>query len=233
MTLSSRQIEEVVRRVLEQMQPSTMAERHTSNARSNKPFAELSERVVTTEQIAAIMPGTGIRVPSSAVVTPAAIDMLRDRNVTLVRSTGEKTNNADKNQLWIVNAVSGFDVQRLGKELQHPGMLLNVQMTSHLTDAVRMAVDQISGGIVRAVLLTEHAAAACCMANRSPLVRALHAEGVEEIEKVSKEIAPNLLVLNPVGPENTCLANAIHRFVSSKATQPLLKYQSILAEKSK
>ena len=233
MTLSSRQIEEVVRRVLEQMQPSTMTEEHTSNAKSNRPLAELSERVVTTEQIATIMPGTAIRVPPSAVVTPAAIDMLRDRNVTLVRSTRDGQNNAEKNQLWIVNAVSSFDASRLGKELQRQGMLLNRQTTSHLTDAVRYVVDHLSRGVGRAVLLTEHTAAACCMANRSPLVRALHAKSVEEIEQACEEMAPNLLLLNPVGREMGCLEDAITCFVNSKAMQPLLKYQTILAVKPK
>ncbi len=233
MTLSSRQIEEVVRRVLEQMQPSTMTEEHTSNAKSNRPLAELSERVVTTEQIATIMPGTAIRVPPSAVVTPAAIDMLRDRNVTLVRSTRDGQNNAEKNQLWIVNTVSSFDASRLGKELQRQGMLLNRQTTSHLTDAVRYVVDHLSRGVVRAVLLTEHTAVASCMANRSPLVRALHAKSVEEIEQACEEMAPNLLLLNPVGREMGCLEDAITCFVNSKAMQPLLKYQTILAVKPK
>ncbi len=233
MTLSSRQIEEVVRRVLEQMQPSTMTEEHTLNAKSNRPLAELSERVVTTEQIATIMPGTAIRVPPSAVVTPAAIDMLRDRNVTLVRSTRDGQNNAEKNQLWIVNTVSSFDASRLGKELQRQGMLLNRQTTSHLTDAVRYVVDHLSRGVGRAVLLTEHTAVASCMANRSPLVRALHAKSVEEIEQACEEMAPNLLLLNPVGREMGCLEDAITCFVNSKAMQPLLKYQTILAVKPK
>jgi len=233
MTFSSREIEEVVRRVLEQIQTPTMDEEHLPNAKSNIPVAELSERVVTTEQITTVMPGTAIRVPPSAVVTPAAIDMLRDRNVTLVRSAGNEKNNAGNNPLRIVNAASGFDLELLGKELQRQGMSLNVQNNLHLTEAVRLAVDHISGGVDRVVLLTQNMAAATCMANRSGAVRALHARSVEEIRQACGEIAPNLLVLNPMEREMGCLAKSINTFVNSKTMHPLLKYQTILAAKTK
>ena len=228
MALSSCEIDEVVRRVLEHLQ-TTGTEKEFPHGSSHSQTAEMPGHVVTTEQIAQCPAGTSICVQANAVVTPAAIDMLRDRKMTLRRSSGETQDPPRPRLLWMVNTVSTFDLQPLCEALRRQGVSPQTKETRSLIEAIQMAVDHIRTGGSRAVVLTGKTAAAVCMANRADGVRALHAGNVEEVERAFKEIAPNLLVLDPAGGNRTNMTHVVRCFCGAEATEPAPQYKQVLA----
>jgi len=226
--LSSSEIDEVVRRVLEHLQ-TTGTEKEIPHSSSHSQTAEMPGHVVTTEQIAQCPVGTSIRVKANAVVTPAAIDMIRDRKMTLRRSSDEKQDPPRPRLLWMVNTVSTFDLRPLCEALRRQGVAPQTGQTTSLIEAIQMAVDHIRAGGSRAVVLTGQTAAAVCMANRADGVRALHAGNAEEVERAREEIAPNLLVLNPAGSNRTNLTRVVRCFFGSQPTEPAPQYKQVLA----
>ncbi len=228
MALSSSEIDEVVRRVLEHLQ-TTGVEKEIPHSSSHSQTAEMPGHVVTTEQIAQCPVGTSIRVKANAVVTPAAVDMLRDRNVTLRRSSDARQDVSRPERVRMVSTVSNFDLQPLCEALRRQGVSPQTKETSSLIEAIQMAVDHIRAGGSRAVVLTGKTAAAVCMANRADGVRALHAGNVEEVERACKEIAPNLLVLDPAGGNRTNMTHVVRCFCVAEATEPAPQYKQVLA----
>ena len=84
MKLSQEQIEWIVREVVRRLQaPETSGEPVTTAARLS-----LTERLVTTETLRDRLEGvTQVDTVPGAVVTPAVIDLLRERSITWVRGT--------------------------------------------------------------------------------------------------------------------------------------------------
>jgi len=228
MALSSCEIDEVVRRVLEHLQ-TTGTEKEFPHGSSYNQTVEMPGHVVTTEQIAQCPVGTSIRVKANAVVTPAAIDMLRARKITWQRSTDVSQDAPRPELVKMVNTVSTFDLQPLCEALRPQGVSPQTGQTSSLIEAIQMAVDHIRAGGLRAVVLTGQTAAAVCMANRADGVRALHAGNVEEVERACKEIAPNLLVLDPAGGNRRNLTHVVRCFCGAQPTEPAPEYKQVLA----
>ncbi len=87
MTLSQEELEWIVREVVRRLQP------HQTNGADTVAATRLSlsERLVTTETVRDRLEGvTEVTTIAGAVVTPAVVDLLRDRQVALVRTSNGK-----------------------------------------------------------------------------------------------------------------------------------------------
>jgi len=85
-TLSPEQLEWIVREVVRRLQVSG-GSTTTSQSAANATLV-IVERLVTTETLRNKLAGVKqVNVIAKAVVTPAVVDELRDRNITLVRGT--------------------------------------------------------------------------------------------------------------------------------------------------
>jgi hypothetical protein len=87
MTLSAEQLEWIVAEVVKRLR----AEANCSCQPNHKPQAtgiiEISDKVVTTSTLRDRLEGvTSLRVPRKAIVTPAAVDELRQHGITLLRA---------------------------------------------------------------------------------------------------------------------------------------------------
>lgn len=87
MKLNQAQLEWIVREVVRRLQsPDTPGEVAAGASRLS-----LADRLVTTETLRNKLVGvTHVDTVAGAVVTPAVVDLLRDRNIKLVRGNGHQ-----------------------------------------------------------------------------------------------------------------------------------------------
>jgi hypothetical protein len=155
-------------------------------------------RVVTMAEVAERL--TGVRrvvVSPRAVVTPAVRDELRRRQVALVHAAPGEPRAASLPRLVVMAVPARCEpaavLQSLGRE--------GVQVERHTVECLIAGTDQLAGEITKsnklAVLYTCYAAAALCLANRYPGVRAVAAGDTAAAAAAVAAVGANLLVLDP------------------------------------
>ncbi len=137
-------------------------------------------------------------VPRGAVFTPAARDELRKRNVAVASAVVAQP-----------EGTRGALVLGIAETKFEPAVLIDMCSTDAVTferlshmELIRV-VDEICQEVVRGgklgVLLTSQTAAALCLANRWPGVRAALGGSVQVVNDAVKSLAGNLLVIEPSG----------------------------------
>ncbi|MEK6248896.1 MAG: hypothetical protein N2C12_12005, partial [Planctomycetales bacterium] len=163
MELRGDEIDELVRRVIAEL----------TSAQESQPSAEIkhiSQRVITTNQLVGIGQGDTVGVLESAVITPSAKDYLHENKIRLERSSSQAT----VRQVFLGATACGSDLSTLITQLENSGMKLHRHDNQCIGALVRLAIEHVQGQ-GRAVLVTDKSAAAVCLANRTPGVRAIGA----------------------------------------------------------
>lgn len=87
MTLSAEQLEWIVAEVVKRLRAETSCGCQSSAKLQAAGVVEIADKVVTTSTLRDRLEGiASIRVSRRAIVTPAAVDELRQRGVSLVRA---------------------------------------------------------------------------------------------------------------------------------------------------
>jgi hypothetical protein len=183
---------------------SRLATPATSSAPQTIPPAtshqlRLTKTVVTLADLQEQL--TGIReliVPPRAVITPAARDLLREKQIAVgYAAKNLKSSNNSALALVLGVAETKFCPAALIRALSQHSIACErlaqtglVQVTLELTDAVA------KGGKL-GLMITDRALAAVCLANRQCGVRAATAKDVREVDQAITQIGVNLLVIEP------------------------------------
>jgi len=203
-------IERVVREVLAELkrapgpEDSSAAESTVEQANrgadvpSTNGELVISARLVTMEEITDRLDGIRqVAVGPQAVVTPAARDALRQRNIELSRALPAKNTSVAPPRLVVVAARTKLDPKLLASSLRSEG----IQVQCHKTDCILAATDQLAAELSKSdalgLLLTPHTAAAICLANRLAGVRAVLASNDNSLEADLSSIGANLLIVDP------------------------------------
>ena len=209
MTQTTLDIERVVREVLAELNRGATAGSSSSagntvgqaNSGTRSPLngeLVLSTRLVTMDDIADRLAGIRrVVVAPQAVVTPAVRDVLRQRDITLSRGLPEKNAAAAALRLVVVAARSKFDPKLLAGSLQGEGIAIECRKTDCILAATDQLAAELAKGDALAVLLTPHTAAALCLTNRLPGVRAVLAAGSGNVQADINAVGANLLVADP------------------------------------
>lgn len=178
---------------------------------------EITDRIVTLESLNNRLSGVErVVVPSRAIVTPAVVDELNDRGVTLVRgaagvhSKQNATVPSPRRGPLVAVAVENFDAAALAKQLG--GEIAVVNRSSH--DCAD-ALDDVAGHIEQdnlAVLLSHAPVTAVVTANRNPRVRAAIGFNYPAVRQAVDEAGANMLVIDPSGRSISELAGMIGEF---------------------
>jgi hypothetical protein len=174
-----------------------VAQSHAGTEKADGEFV-LSCRVVTVSEVAGRL-GTMRRlvVPARAVVTPAVRDELRRRDIRLVYAAPAPAAAGYTVRLCLLSVGRPFEPAPLAAALAAEG----VEMQAGALDCLLAATDRLALEVVQegtlGLLLTEHTAAALCLANRRRGVRAILGADAAAVAAAAAAVGANLLVVDP------------------------------------
>lgn len=173
----------------------------------------VSASVVTLSQVEGRLDGVQqLTAPRGAVVTPAVRDLLQEKNIALAFSTGNSgpgvekrsTKGGDKTaRLALVAAVlrenTSIDRNALGRALQKDGIEVEPSQSNCLVETSGRIAERLKDDGFLGAIVTSHPAAAVCLANRLPGVRAIAPARPESVLPECKDVGANVLVIDPAG----------------------------------
>jgi len=131
-----------------------------------------------------------------AVVTPAVRDELLRRGIALEYDDSDvKASPAVR--LVMIATGTGFDPAPLAAALEREGYCVERSASDCLIAAVDALANEITRPDKLGVLLTSHAAAGLCLANRLIGVRAIIGTNAAETARSAAAVGANILVANP------------------------------------
>jgi hypothetical protein len=180
---------------------------------TDQPFTlTVAARVVTMNDVAGQLDSIRRLVVSrDAIVTPAVRDDLLRRGIALefAKSPGGAPATV---HLALMTAGTDFDLTTLIAALAREGF----RVTQSASDCLIAAGDQLAVEITQpdtlGVLLSHHAAAGLCLANRLPGVRAIGGIDAPAVAAASAALGANLLVVDPRAGTFFQLKQAITEF---------------------
>ena len=180
---------------------------------TDQPFTlTVATRVVTMNDVAGRLDSIRrVVVSREAIVTPAVRDELLRRGIALECA---KSANGAPATVHLSLMISGidFDPATLMAALGREGF----QVTQSSSDCLIAAGDQLATELRRGdtvgVLLSRHAAAGLCLANRLPGVRAVGGIDAPAVAAASAAVGANLLVVDPRAGTFFQLKQAITEF---------------------
>jgi hypothetical protein len=160
----------------------------------------VAARVVTMNELIGRLQGLRrVVVLPEAIVTPAVRDELQRRNVALVRARTPCRAGGGTLRLVLVASGKGFDLRILSDALGKEGVAVESQTIECLIAATDLLAAEVVQADTLGVLATPHWAAALCLANRRPGVRAVLGPDVPAAAAASAAVGANLLVIDPEG----------------------------------
>ena len=143
--------------------------------------------------------GNTLTVGRTTVLTPSAIDFLKQRNIKWVRTGHTKSQQAGKAGRQLVVLDSGPETQALIDDLQHRSDAgWQIEQHTCLSGAVAAAVEFANNPTALSFVVGQ-AAAVCCLANRHHGVRAAVAGDAAAAKNVIREIGANVIGVDVAG----------------------------------
>jgi ribose 5-phosphate isomerase RpiB len=188
------QVEQIVREVL-----SRLGGKPDANVVGpSSPVNELavSESVVTVAALDGKLGGIRRLVVSPrAVVTPSARDLLKENNVTLVRSLRTATPTAVR--IAVATAGTNFDVSEIVRSLRQNRTEVEQLASTGVAQVTRELAEEVRKSGKLGVLITPETTQAVCLANRHRGVRAATAASRGEVNEIIKAVGANFVIVDP------------------------------------
>jgi hypothetical protein len=232
MTVDSSLVDRIVHGVLQQLGTAPPAARTAPTAKpapaasTPPPSApakvgtdhRLAQAVITGRLIEEQVPRTAsaVVVPPRAIITPAALDVLRARKLVIRRETapGHQAPPATGALLALVVRNSPA-VERLCRQKACRRELLGCP-----DDAARLAISSLARGDAAAIVIfaaQNHRAA--CFANRNAAVKAAAVSSYESLRSVLEQLRVNLLCIDPTALSDFELTRMIDLFQARRAAR--------------
>jgi ribose 5-phosphate isomerase RpiB len=187
---------------------------------------KLDDKVVSAATLKDRLSGVQrLIVSARAVVTPSARDLLRENNVSLVRTLKSASVGA---LLALAGLDSRFDTAGLVRVLQQRGTTVQPVESAEFNGAFETISRAINESGKLGVALTNQVATAVCVANRHRGVRAAAASNRGEIENIIHELGANLLVLDTARRGMLEIERMVVAFVASPQRDCPAPLKSIL-----
>lgn len=157
----------------------------------------VTARVVTMNDVAGRLDSIRRLVVSrQSVVTPAVRDELLRRGIALEHADTQKDRPAPV-RLALMTTGTDFDPASLVAALTREGFQVERSASDCLIAAVDTLAAEVSKPDTLGVLVTPHAAAGLCLANRLARVRAVAGADAPAVAAASAAVGANLLVADP------------------------------------
>ena len=211
MNLTERDIDwivaEVVRRLAE-----------LSGERQPSESTVVSDKVITLETIKKYQQQTELVVTRQAIVTPAAKDELKKRNMRLIRQGELVANNkhaktASNGKLLAANLGADYQAKTLAQLTAAYGANLEQHAIAALPQVVASHAASVSRDGTKAVWFTSQPAHAVCLANREAKVWAVQGSDEASVKAAMSSIPANVLVIDPQGKSQFTLRKMMDAFL--------------------
>ena len=201
MTLNTAAIDRIVANVLSTLSPQVAtAAPAADEQKSAVPASRLSEAVITAEHLEQCSLGQKIELSAKAIITPAAQDVIRDRQLQVYRiSAGEKSA-SNSHTLPAINKLSAAIVRHTSAIAQALEETASVrkELVSCPDDAAKYAISEICRGEATSVLIfAEQTHRAACLANRNQKVKAVAVRDQADVVAVKKQLRANVWCFDP------------------------------------
>jgi hypothetical protein len=184
-----------------------------------RPADGAAARVVAPTAVAARLDGLRrLVVRRGAVVTPAVRDLLRQHGIALVTAIDSQSMGPGKVPLTLAAATTTYDPAPLVASLARETTVAEIPAVDLMSGIAALA-DRVGCGASLGLLVTDQTAAALCLANRDPAIRAAAVRDAADVAAVVQEIGANVLVVNPAQRGTAALA-AIARAFCQQGPQP-------------
>ena len=212
MATSEDQLETIVQAVLQRIGRTASA--------SQQGELALNDKVISEATLANRLDGVRrLSVTARAVVTPSARDILKEKNVALVRSLPVTASAAGH----LIVAACGkriesiIDITNLIASLRQRGIDVEQLKNDDIGKITSDLAEKFSHSEIRGVLLTDQTAVAVCVTNRNPAVRAAAVESRGEVNEVVQNLGTNLLIINPLRHGQTHVQRIVEAFAAMPA----------------
>jgi hypothetical protein len=172
----------------------------------------LTDAVITADVLATRLNGHGKAVISpKSIVTPAAVDWLRERNIDWSRGVADAAS-PQKSANWrTIVALSTPGVE---------AVLSSTDWPRDLAGCWKEAAERATASICRAeadgiVVFTRAAVAVACQANRNERIRAAVVQSVGCVESARRSMGANVLVIDPRKKSFIELRNILRAFTTA------------------
>ena len=185
-------------------------------ARSALPgVLTISARVVTLGELEGKLEGIReLVVPAGAVITPAARDLLRLKQIDVSYAVPAKAAAKPRLALVVGIAETKYDATNLIQAVVREGTVVERLAQTGLVQVVRELGDEAAMGGKLGLLLTSETAAALCLANRRPGVRAVAATSVAATLRAVRKVGANVLAIDPAGRGAFEMQRVVSQFVA-------------------
>ncbi len=187
-------VREVVRRLVLATTASAVAPSSQSSA-SDVECVSISEKVVTLGLLEGrLTTAKRLLVRRQAIVTPAVRDELKKRSIRL-EFVDQKAACPASSQ-WLLAMDNAVPTTTSGWETLGAGEQLKSTNRQTLAEFLRELAFRILSERKLGVLISPRPAAAACLANRRPGIRAALGCDARQVSEAMKNLSPNLLVLD-------------------------------------
>ncbi|HVX59290.1 MAG TPA: hypothetical protein VHC19_01765 [Pirellulales bacterium] len=198
-------VERIVGEVLDRLQAKT----------SSPLELILASRVVTLAEIEGRLEGIKqLVVPAKAVITPAVRDLLRQKKIDIGFALPGKAAAKVRLPLVVGVAETKHDAAGAMQAVAIAGVTIERLTRVGLAPVVGELCEAVSKGGKLGLLLTNETAAALCLANRRPGVRAVAATSIAATPRAVRSVGANLLTVDPAGRTMFEMQRIISQFVA-------------------
>lgn len=209
MSVDLRTVDEIVQKVMDQLRSSAKSATPSSAPVSAPavitPIPPANERLVLSERVitGAILEERLSRekilvIAPRAIVTPTAQDILRQREIRLVREGGAKESSASQGKWKILLSAATPEAQRAAGDLLNKGEIASREVVACTQDAIKQAVTALSRAEVDGIVgFVREPIRAAAQANQSGKIRAAAIANVSMLDEARTELSPNLIWINP------------------------------------
>jgi hypothetical protein len=197
--------EQIVGQVLARMQAKTGSPRELIIESRLVTLAELAGKLAGIQQLV---------VPAKAVITPAARDLLRQKQIDIGYSLPARTVAKSRLPLALGVAETNYDASSLVQSIAGQGVPVERLAKTGLAQVIGELCAEASLGGKLGLMLTSETAAALCLANRRAGVRAVAATNVKATLQAVRSVGANVLVIDPAGRGAIELQRIVSQFVA-------------------
>jgi ribose 5-phosphate isomerase RpiB len=138
-----------------------------------------------------------VRIGPKAIVTPSALDFVRQRGIEIVREPSAAMANTAARWLAIVT-TSHLHIAPAIDGLQQYGIQCELRLSGLPTEAAAQATSDICRGDAdKVIVFTGEPELVACLANRNERIRAAAIGDAAALARTQRELKPNVLALDP------------------------------------